>query len=310
LISVIIPVRNGGEDLRRCLEAIHRQDVAEREIEIVVVDSSSTDGSAELARSQGARVHVIPVEEFNHGATRNLGAELAQGETLVFTSQDAVAVDSDWLARLTAPLADERVAGVYGRQLPHPGAAPPERYFLEFLYGPSARVQQAAGFSELTMETTLFSNVNAAVPRELFERFRFIDDIIMSEDQEWASRVLLAGYRLLYEPRAAVRHSHAYTLGSAFRRFFDSGASAERAYLAGGRPAGRVLRRAGWRYARGELGWLWRTGQRRWIPYAILYEGMKYLALQLGARHRRIPLPLKRRFSALPSYWEANRPRA
>ena len=301
---MIIPVRNGGEDLRRCLEAIRRQETG-GEVEIVVIDSSSTDGSAELARSHGAKVHVIPVEEFNHGATRNLGVELAQGDTLVFTSQDAAAIGDDWLERLVAPLADDRVAGVYGRQLPHPGATPPERYFLDFLYGPAARMQEAAGAGELSMETTLFSNVNAAIPRRVFEQVPFVEDIVMSEDQEWARRVLVAGYRLIYEPEAAVRHSHVYSLRAAFRRFFDSGASAERAYLAGGRPAGRVLRRAAARYARGELAWLWRTGQRRWIPYAVLYELAKFAGLQLGARHRHLPLPLKRRFSALPSYWSS-----
>ena len=143
MISVIIPVRNGGEDLRRCLDAIRSQRVDD-EVEIVVVDSSSTDGSAELARHYGARVEVIPVEEFNHGATRNLGAELASGETLVFTSQDAAALGDDWLTKLVAPLGEERVAGVYGRQLPNPEASPPERYFLDFLYGAGGRVQGAA----------------------------------------------------------------------------------------------------------------------------------------------------------------------
>jgi rhamnosyltransferase len=304
LISVIIPVRNGGEDLRRCLDAINRQDVGD-EVETVVIDSSSADGSAELAQRLGARVEVIPLAEFNHGATRNFGAELARGEILVFTSQDAVAPGADWLARLAAPLTDERVAGVYGRQLPHQDASPPERYFLNFLYGPDPRVQSASDRGELTMESTLFSNVNAAIPRRIFERFRFADDIIMSEDQEWARRVLLSGHRLVYEPEAAVRHSHAYSLSSAFRRFFDSGASAERAYLAGGRPAGKALRLAAWRYARGELGWLWRSGQRRWIPYAMLYELAKFAGLQLGVHHRHLPPALIRRFSALPSYWES-----
>ena len=149
----------------------------------------------------------------------------------------------------------------------------------------------------------MFSNVNSAIPRRVFDEFRFVDDIVMSEDQEWARRVLLAGHRLVYEPEAAVRHSHAYSMSSAFKRFFDSGASADRAYLAGGRPAGKVLRRAAWRYARGELAWLWRTDQRRWIPYAVLYELAKFAGLQLGSHHRRIPLALKRRCSALPSYW-------
>ncbi|HET8592797.1 MAG TPA: glycosyltransferase, partial [Solirubrobacterales bacterium] len=75
MISVVIPVRNGGEPMRRCLEAIRAQEVAD-EVEIVVVDSGSTDGTQELARSFGARVHEIEPHEFNHGATRNLGARL------------------------------------------------------------------------------------------------------------------------------------------------------------------------------------------------------------------------------------------
>ena len=60
----------------------------------------------------------------------------------------------------------------------------------------------------------------------------------MSEDQEWSARALLDGWSILYEPRAAVRHSHVYTVRSAFRRFFDSGVSAERTYLAGARLVG------------------------------------------------------------------------
>ena len=245
MVSVLIPVRNGGEDLRRCIEAIWAQRT-DREVEIVVVDSASEDGSAELAHELGARVHGIELAEFNHGATRNLAAELAEGEVLVFTTQDAFAADELWLERLVAPLdADPGVAGVYGRQLPHAGASAPERFFLDFLYGPWPRTQAVNGHGELDLRTTLFSNVNAAIRREAWEGFRFADDIIMSEDQEWAVRVLLAGRSLRYEPEAAVRHSHPYTVGSAFRRFFDSGASADRAYLAGEQPSARGAARRG-----------------------------------------------------------------
>ena len=303
MISVVIPVKNGGDDLRRCLAGVTRQSVDDA-VELVVVDSSSTDDSQELARAHGARLHVIPAEEFNHGGTRNLGARLARGDILVFTSQDAYPCDDRWLETLVAPLrADRAVAGVYGRQVAHQEATPPERYFLDFLYGPDPRVQRADEVSGLSMETTLFSNANAAIRRTVWEQIPFVDDIIMSEDQEWSGRVLLAGHTIVYEPRAAVRHSHPYTVGSAFRRFFDSGVSAERAYLAGARPSARVLRRAAARYARGELEWLWRTGQRRWIPYTAVYELAKFAGLQLGARHRRLPLWLKLRCSALPSYW-------
>jgi rhamnosyltransferase len=249
-------------------------------------------------------VHEIPPSEFGHGRTRNLGAGLAQGEILVFTSQDAYAPASDWLARLIAPLRGyESVAGTYGRQLPHDDATPPERYFLDFLYGPGARVQRLARDEEPSFEQTLFSNVNAAMRRGVWERFPFADDLIMSEDQEWSRRVLRAGHTLVYVPEAAVHHSHRYSVAAAFRRFFDSGVSAERSYAAASKGSG-ALRRAGARYAKGELAWLWETGQRRWIPYAAVYELAKFAGLQLGRRHRRLPLALKRRFSALSAYWE------
>jgi glycosyltransferase involved in cell wall biosynthesis len=302
-VSIVIPVKDGGEDLRCCLEAIARQDGVP--FELVVVDSGSTDGSDELALAHGAHLERIAPDTFNHGSSRNLGARLARGDVLVFTSQDAYAVGRDWLARLIAPLAAENVAGVYGRQLAHEDAHPPERYFMDFLYGPRARVQAAFGRDELTMDTTMFSNANAAIRRSAWERFPFADDIVMSEDQEWACRALLAGYRLVYEPEAVVRHSHPYTVATAFRRFFDSGASAERAYLSAARPGARALRRRALRYGTDELAWLWTTNQRRWIPYTAVYELAKFAGLQLGVRHRRLPLWLKLRASALPDYWRA-----
>src|SRR5262249_55171428 len=105
-----------------------------------------------------------------------------------------------------------------------------------------------------------------------------------------------------------VRHSHAYSVRSAFTRFFDSGVSAERTYLLGARPSARVLRRAALRYGAGETRWLWRTRQRRWIPYAAVYELSKFVGLQLGTRHRMLPRWLKTRLSAYPRYWQHPRP--
>lgn len=302
MISVVIPVKNGGADLPRCLAAIAEQTGAE-DVDVVVVDSGSTDGSAELARSYGARVHEIPAEEFGHGRTRNLGASLAGGDVLVFTSQDAYAADEHWLARLVEPLVREQVAGAYGRQLPHADATPPERYFLDFLYGPESRTQRLEGAGEPSFEQTLFSNVNSAMRRATWEEFPFADDLIMSEDQEWSRRVLHAGYELAYVADAPVHHSHRYSVADAFRRFFDSGVSAGRSYAAGGDGSG-ALRRAGVQYAKGEVEWLWESGQRRWIPYAAVYELAKFTGMQLGRRHRRLPRGLSRRLSALPTYWD------
>jgi rhamnosyltransferase len=303
MISVLVPVKDGGADLARCLDAINSQATGE-DVEIVVVDSGSSDGSPARARELGARVYEVPPNEFNHGRTRNLAAQHARGDVLVFTTQDAYPEDESWLNRLVTPLhARDDIAGVYGRQLPHRDATPLEEFFLLFLYGPSPRLQQLANREEVTFEVTLFSNVNSAIPRAIWERYPFAEDVLMSEDQEWSRRMLLRGWSIVYEPSAAVRHSHAYSFGEAFRRFFDSGASAERAYLGGGPRAKTALRAGARRYARQELEWLWRTGRRRWLPYAAVYELAKYAGLQLGRRHHRLPAALKRRLSSYPSYW-------
>ena len=136
------------------------------------------------------------------------------------------------------------------------------------------------------MATTMFSNANSAIRREAWEAFPFADDIIMSEDQDWARRVLLAGRRLAYEPAAAVRHSHPYTIADRFSRFFDSGVSAERAYLSGA-GAARVLRSNASRYAVGRAAVAAALRNARWIPYACVYELAKFAGLQLGRQHRR-----------------------
>jgi rhamnosyltransferase len=304
-VSIIIPVKNGGGDLLRCLGTIAEQ-AFDREVEVVVVDSASVDGSAAAARAWGARVLQIPPEQFNHGATRNLGAKAAEGELLVFLSQDAEPVGPDWLADLVAPLdADKRIAGAYGRQVARSNAVPPEEFFLDFVYGPKARRRELGPGGEHAMETTMFSNVNSAIRREAWEQHPFADDLIMSEDQDWSRRALGAGWSIVYEPRAVVRHSHPYRVRDAFRRFFDSGVSSERAYLAGDRAASRVLRRTAARYVVEELAWLVRTGNVRWIPYALLYEGAKLAGLVLGTHHRHLPIALKRRLSAMGSYWDS-----
>ena len=301
MLSVVVPVKDGGVDLQRCLGAIRSQNIAE-EVEIIVVDSGSTDDSVVIAREHGATVIDIAPGTFTHGGSRNLGALRARGEVLMFISQDAYPVADDWLELLIAPIReDETVASVYGRQLPHDGASPPEVYFLDFLYGPRARRQSASGVAEVSMDTTLFSNVNAAIRRRLWEEFPFSSDIVMSEDQEWSRSAILAGHSLVYEPRAAVRHSHNYTMVAAFRRFFDSGVSSERAYMADNAESGKVLRRRALAYGRGELRWLWQTHQRAWIPYAAIYEAAKMAGLIAGINHQRLPIAVKRRFSALPA---------
>jgi rhamnosyltransferase len=178
-----------------------------------------------------------------------------------------------------------------------------QRHYIDYRFGPQARMQSASGPEELTPAATLFSNVSSAVPRDLIGRYPLREDIMIAEDLEWCGRVLLAGYRVQYVPESVVRHSHDYSLPALFRRYFDQGV-ASRDTLHRGEGSASAVRSEGFRYARGELSWLWRQGHRSEVPGALAWEAARYAGFRLGTHHRALPMSLRRRLSRLPTYWD------
>ena len=162
-ISIVIPAKNEARNIRACLDAISTQAIDEP-FETIVIDSGSTDGTQDLVARYDARLHQINPEEFGHGRTRNLGARLARGETLVFLNADAAPVDATWLQGFQVALRHDRVAGVYGRQIARADAYPMERFFLDYWYGPNEREQRMVN-GRLDVETIFFSTVNCAIKR-------------------------------------------------------------------------------------------------------------------------------------------------
>ena len=152
-ISVVIPTRNGGAVFEETLRAVLAQRV-ECAVEVIVVDTASTDGTPEAAEriladpalnpaKMAGRVHRIALDEFGHGRTRNLGCRMAQGEFLVFLSQDATPIGTDWLGTLLRPFADPDVAGAFCRQVPRHEASLPERFILRKTYPPRSSARAA-----------------------------------------------------------------------------------------------------------------------------------------------------------------------
>ena len=214
--SVIVPTFNAGADFERLLKGLSNQGTT-FDYEILVIDSGSTDGTAELARRYGASVYRVSRNEFGHGATRNLGVSLASGEYVAFIVQDAVPLDERWLAPMVENLEhDEMVAGVYGRQLPRPESSPLTRVLVNSW--PTADLQRREQFvSPPTLYDMLlpderrslatFDNVSSCVRRSVWEAIPF-EPTHFGEDLRWGKKVVEAGYKIVYEPRSAVFHSH------------------------------------------------------------------------------------------------------
>jgi rhamnosyltransferase len=220
-VSVVIPVLNAAAFLPDLLKALFSQK-PQPPCEVILVDSLSTDRTREIASSD-SRIRVIPISDFSHGRARNLGAREARGDIIALLTQDALPSGPDWLARLLEPFADLAVAAVYSRQVPRPDTAPMERFFLLTHFPDGSPTRREKGDKQyLGLGDVFFSNVSAAIRRDVLLRFPFDEELIMSEDQQFARDILNAGYATVYQPSSVVVHSHRYTLKHVFRRYFDS----------------------------------------------------------------------------------------
>jgi rhamnosyltransferase len=298
MTSIIIPTYNAGDQIRALLLALKSQTIA---CEIIVVDSSSTDGTAEKAKQGGARVIRIEKADFDHGATRNRAVRSAGGEILLFLTQDAFPVNEHLVANLTGPLRHRDIPLSYGRQTAGPGAGPLEIFARRFNYPEEATVKAADDEVRLGIKTFFCSNVCSAVRRLEFEEVGgFPEKIIMNEDMALAAKIIRAGYRVAYEPSAVVRHFHDYSLAQQFRRYFDIGVALNQAGLGTGanRAEGQGLK-----YLQKQTIYLLREKEWLWIPYGFVEALVKYCAFRLGLREKRLPDRLKVRLSMHQDFW-------
>ncbi|MCI7736947.1 MAG: glycosyltransferase [Clostridiales bacterium] len=217
-VSLIIPTCNGAAGIARLLAAIQAQTVPPQEI--LVIDSASEDGTAQLAASvQGVRVCSIERGEFDHGGTRDRALREARGDVVLFMTQDALPVNDRLVEQLLAPFADPRVAAVGARQIARPDARPFERAVRAHSYPAKSRVVTAADIPSLGVRAFLISNVCAAYRREAALAVGGFDrPVLTNEDMLMAEKLLHAGHALAYCGEAAVLHSHRLSLRAQFRR--------------------------------------------------------------------------------------------
>lgn len=301
-VSVIIPTLNGGRRFGSLLAALRVQTLVPEEI--LVVDSGSGDGTVSLAREYGATVLAIAPREFDHGGTRSMAANKATGDLLLFMTQDAVPADAHALENLIAPLADERVAAVYGRQLPHPGATCFARHLRMFNYPAQSSCRCWKDRDQYGFRTAFISNSFAAYRRQPLASVGFFEKgLLFGEDTFTVAKLLRSGYCVFYAADARVHHSHDYSAWQEFRRYFDIGVvhTRKRELLRDfGTPTGE-----GRHYVFSELAFLVREKEFLRLPASIWRNGMKFFAYHLGKRYAVLPVRLAQLCSMNRRWWSA-----
>ncbi len=303
--ALIIPVYNAMPYLARLVPALRALDPAPGRI--LIIDSSSPDGSGEALRAEGFEVHTIPKAEFGHGKTRNLAARMCEGaDHLIYLTQDAIPESPDLVAELCAPFEDPQVGVVYGRQLPYPDASVAARFARLFNYPDTPRRTVAADIATRGLKALFCSNSCAAYrARALAQVGGFPEDLPLGEDLAVTGRLLEAGFASVYAPSARVVHSHNYGIAEEFTRYFDIGALlAVDPWL-----CARTLRSGGegMRFVTAEMRYTLKNGTFADLVSIVPRTAAKLLGFKLGHRCRSLPPALIRRVSMHHYYWMGER---
>ncbi len=285
-VSVAIPTLDGGAALDRVLAAVRRQSVR---AELVVLDSSSTDGTPAVAARHGAAVHVVPRAWFGHGRARNRLMELTAGERVAFLTQDAEPADECWLERLLAAGAD-LACGPYA---PRPEASVSvRREYAAFFAAMPGRTLTRQDLPEPPHPgpVTFASSANLCLSRRAWAAVPF-RDVPYAEDQWLAIDLLRAGFTKRFVPDAAVLHSHEFGPVDRLRRYFDEFRALHEVYGWTAPADPRVLAGTVRAEVRAD-----RAAGSAVVP-ALAYHGARVLGAALGTRSGRLPAPLRRALS-------------
>ncbi len=311
-VTVAVPVFNGARYLDEVLAAVRAQRV-DREVEILVVDSGSTDGSRSIASRHGARVLEIPKAEFSHGGTRNRMMELSEGEHVAFLTQDATPAHDRWLASLLAGFeAAGDVALVFGPHEARPDAShmikcEMERHFATFGDGGIDVQRLGRSAAEISQyrrfpgRWTFFSDVNGCVAKWAWRQVPY-REVPYAEDQLLGREMIEAGFAKAYHPDARVLHSHDYPPAQFLRRYFDEFRSLREVldHVEVAHPVrtpqtirGLVGHDKRWLERRGVHG----RGLMRPLSVSARHHAIRQAGAILGTRADRVPRPLRRALS-------------
>ena len=299
-------------------------------MQVVVVDSGSTDGSLELSQQAGFAILKTSAQDFNHGATRqwalNQGflnpkltpppdfivfltqdailAASTPPDFIVFLTQDAILAKPNALEELLQAFQDPQVAAAYGRQLPKPEAHWLEAHTRSFNYPDASRTVQLQDKASLGIKACFLSNSFAAYRLQaLMALGGFPAHLPLGEDTFTAAKLLLSGQSLRYQASADVYHSHNYNGLQDFQRMFDTGVfHAQNPWLlqsfGKAEGEGAKLVRSQWQSLQQQPHFM--QGLLQWLST----NALKLLGYKLGRSHQWLPKALVKKLAMNKVFWQ------
>jgi glycosyltransferase involved in cell wall biosynthesis len=170
-----------------------------KDLEIIIVDSGSTDATLSIAEGFPVKILHIQPEEFSFGRSLNTGCEAARGKYIVVISAHVYPVYTDWLENLIKPFIDPQVAMVYGKQRGNHKTKYSEHQIFANWFPDKPNPEQDHPFC---------NNANAAIRASLWRQNSYDETLTGLEDINWAKWALETGYKLVYQDDAVIIHVH------------------------------------------------------------------------------------------------------
>lgn len=300
-VDVLIPTYKPDQKCVQLVRRLLKQSVAVHRIYLIDTDTGIFPEEL-YGISDRVLIHRILPEVFDHGGTRNLGAELSDAEILVYMTQDAVPADEYLIERLVEGFEEERVGAVYARQLPSEDCQLIEHYTRGFNYPKTSRLKSAEDLPVLGIKTYFCSNVCAAYRRDVYAQMGgFVKKTIFNEDMILAGKMIQNGWNIYYAADAKVIHSHNYNCRQQFHRNFDLAVSqADHPEIFEGVPS----EGEGLRLVKDTAVYLIKI-KKPWLILSLVWKsGFKYLGYQLGKHYKKLPRWLVLKCTMNPRYWK------
>jgi rhamnosyltransferase len=207
-LSIVIRCYNEERHIGRLLYGITQQNI--KDVEIIIVDSGSTDATLPIANQYPVKVVTIEPDAFSFGRSLNIGYKNTNNDIVVNASAHVYPIYETWLEKLAAPFANPDIAITYGMQRGSQMTKLSEQQIFLQLFPDHADSAPAPPFC---------NNANAAVRRSLWEKFPYDEKLTGLEDIEWAKRVTEAGYKIKYVPEASIIHVHEEDMSQIYNRY-------------------------------------------------------------------------------------------
>jgi rhamnosyltransferase len=207
--SIIIRTLNEARYLPQLFEAIDCQR-SEFRSELIIVDSGSTDGTLEIAKSKGCKILKISKKDFSFGRSLNIGCSEALGKYLIIISGHCVPCHGSWMQRLVAPLSEGEVEYTYGRQVGGKETYLSEHRIFAKYFPESSSIPQSGIYC---------NNANSAILKSTWIKYKFDETLTGLEDMHLAQRLIADGGHVGYIAEASVFHFHHEKWPQVRRRF-------------------------------------------------------------------------------------------